>query len=598
MRRSAGRNQEHRAAYMPDSYGNAWVGDAQEKSDMPARPGYSDDPFSQDAQYAYGVQNAQPPRNVQPDPFYQDESYADTAPYPDAAYQQPIPYADGPYARRPYAPQPKRDKQSNNYSDHNRRRNSNGPWLIIALVSGLLLALGMIFISNAYGAYAPFRRKAESTKAALFAQGVIVDGVSIGGMTRAQAETALAQSETHTSQALQMTIRIDDSLFRLTQSDVPFERNTQAVLDQAYAIGRQNSVQTLNSAVTPMEWRYQVAQYTAQNNAYLYTQVTYDKADVHTYVNSLAASVDKAAADAMVATFDFNTRSFTFTDEVYGAKLDTTALYDALISQLDSKNYSAVIQTATASITPSITRVELMNTFTKISSYTTTTTADYNRNTNIVLAAAAVNGTVLNAGETFSFNSVTGQRTAAKGYLEAAAIAGGTTTVEIGGGVCQVSSTIFNAAMMADLTLVSRSPHTWPSTYVDPGRDATVNWPNLDFQFKNQRDTPIFIVCYFSQGKSLSAKGTVTVEIYGVTLGTGLSIDLKTKLISTQEPPAEAVYQRNTTLAPGTEQVLKKARTGYVYETYRVYLRNGSEYRRELLCTSTYKMIQQVIEYN
>jgi len=88
------------------------------------------------------------------------------------------------------------------------------------------------------------------------------------------------------------------------------------------------------------------------------------------------------------------------------------------------------------------------------------------------------------------------------------------------------------------------------------------------------------------------------VEIYGVTLGAGESIELQTKLISREDPPDEPIYQRNTNLEPGTEQVLKKARTGYVYETYRVYLRNGTEYKRELLCTSTYKMIQQVIEYN
>ena len=73
---------------------------------------------------------------------------------------------------------------------------------------------------------------------------------------------------------------------------------------------------------------------------------------------------------------------------------------------------------------------------------------------------------------------------------------------------------------------------------------------------------------------------------------------LATKIVSTTYPPQEALYQQNPLLPPGTVQELKKARTGYVVETYRVYQRNGAEYKRELLCTSTYKMIQQVIEYN
>ena len=144
---------------------------------------------------------------------------------------------------------------------------------------------------------------------------------------------------------------------------------------------------------------------------------------------------------------------------------------------------------------------------------------------------------------------------------------------------------------MADLTILSRSPHTWPSNYVDKGRDATVNWPNLDFSFRNDKSTPIFIVAYYSQRQC-------TVEIYGASLGAGMNIQLSTKLISTTEPPAEPIYENNPLLPPGTVQEKKKARTGYVVETYKVYLQNGVETRRELLCTSNYQMIQQVIEYN
>ena len=135
-------------------------------------------------------------------------------------------------------------------------------------------------------------------------------------------------------------------------------------------------------------------------------------------------------------------------------------------------------------------------------------------------------------GETFSFNDRVGERTAQKGYQMAPAIAGGTTFDEIGGGVCQVSSTLFNAAAMSDMTIVNRSPHAWPSSYIDKGLDATVNWPNLDFSFRNNRETPVFIIAGY-------AKRKVTVEIYGMISGPGETVALDTTLISTTKPPGE-----------------------------------------------------------
>ena len=122
--------------------------------------------------------------------------------------------------------------------------------------------------------------------------------------------------------------------------------------------------------------------------------------------------------------------------------------------------------------------------------------------------------------ETFSFNQATGERTAAKGYKEAAAISGGTTRDEIGGGVCQTSSTLFNAVARANLEIIERNPHAWPSNYVEKGFDATVNWPGLDFKFKNNTDWPVFIVAGYSNQK-------VTVNIYGMHLGAGGEHDLK-----------------------------------------------------------------------
>ena len=463
-------------------------------------------------------------------------------------------------------------------------------WAAVGLVCFLLLAALVMMVNRWHQDYMPFRQKVSIVNRDTIAQGVLVDGVHVGGMTRSQAEKALDRQIKQDAGELRMAVQVDGQTWIMTPNELPFVRNTKTVLDTAYAVGRQGSVETIATGVTPFEYRYQHLYHTVATHVALHTEVTYDPATVRKLVGIIEANINRDAIDSQVATFDFNSRSFTFTEDRAGARLDGEKLYNRIIDALNRKDLQATITAASETIAPRVTRSELMNTFSLVSTYTTETTSDSNRNNNINLAAHAVSGTVVMPGETFSFNQTTGQRTTEKGYLPAAAIAGGTTVDEIGGGVCQVSSTLFNAAAMADMTILERSPHAWPSNYVDKGRDATVNWPNLDFTFRNDKETPIFIVAWYSQR-------LCTVEIYGATMGAE-SIELATQLVATTDPPAEAEYVQNEALEPGTQQVKKKARTGYYVETYKVFKRNGREVGRNLLCTSDYPMIQELIEYN
>ncbi len=529
------------------------------QDDSPAAPDAESEPWSGTA----------PEDSLYPDMVYQPRRRAER--HPESFQHTPPPYD----ADAVYDP-PERNR---------------GIWMGIAFSCLALIVLILYGVSRWHRAYAPFRQKVAIVSQDTIAQGVLVDGIHVGGMTRAQAEQALKTDFTQTAGELHMTLRVDDKTWILTPAELPFVRNTQSVLDTAYAIGRQGSVETIASGTTPFEYRYQHLYHTVASHVDLHTVVTYDPATVRSLVGIIEANINRDAVDAQVATFDFNTRSFTFTQDQAGAKIDGDALYNKIVDALNRRDFSATITMSSQVITPSVTKAELMNSFSLVSSYSTETTSNANRNTNIDLAARAVSGTVVMPGETFSFNKATGQRTIEKGYLPAAAIQGGATVDEIGGGVCQVSSTLFNAAAMADLTILSRTPHAWPSNYVDKGRDATVNWPNLDFTFRNDKSTPIFIVAWYE-------KRTCTVELYGASLGTGRSISLATKLVYAMEPPEEAIYELNPALEPGTMQEKKKARTGYLVETYKVYKRNGRETSRELLCTSTYQMIQQVIEYN
>ena len=464
-------------------------------------------------------------------------------------------------------------------------------WPLLALVCLSLLAAMGIYIMNLYRPYAPFRQKVSLSSQGVFAQGVMVDQVNIGGMTQAQAEAALQGEVMRQDNTLCLYITVDGLTWAITADDLPLKRNTQEVLNSAYAVGRQGIRETIGSSITPFEYRWAHLYQTAASPVSLRTSAVYDPEKVRQLLGIIESRVTRTPVNAQIATFDQLTRSFTFSPEQYGATLDMEQLYNRVIDALDRKDYSARIEMDTVPVAPQITQAELTRSFTWLSTYTTFTTDDPNRNKNIDLAARAINRMLVMPGETFSFNAATGERTAEKGYQPAAAIAGGAVIDEVGGGVCQVSSTLFNACAMANLTIVSRSPHTWPSTYVDKGRDATVNWPDLDFRFRNDTGLPVFIIADYQAN-------LCTVEIYGASLGDGMHIDLETAVVSVQDPPTEPNYEYNPQLPPGTVREKKKARTGYEVETYKVFKQDGREIRRELLCTSRYEMIRQVLEYN
>ena len=469
-----------------------------------------------------------------------------------------------------------------------RRR---GLWAILAGVSLLVILLTGFLVYSASRAEAGFLQKKAALRPGVFYDQVYVDGVALSGMSFAQAESALSQHAESAGQPLSITLKVDDTAFQISHQQLPFMRNTRAVLEEAWSIGRQGFSWMIGEELPPFELRYRHVQQTRRDKAQFVTQVSYDAQKLRALCESIVSQINRDPVNAVIASFDFATKSFTVTRDVPGRKVTVQELMTPLSEALNRKDYQAVIQLASTPILPKVTSTDLQNGFSTLASFTTKTTSDKDRNNNIALAAHALSGITLMPGETLSFNEATGQRTIEKGYRGAPAIAGGVLIDDVGGGVCQVSSTLFNAAAMAGMTIVDRSPHAWPSSYVDKGLDATVNWPNLDFKFRNDKDTPVFLIASYDNRK-------VTVEVYGMRTGPGESIQLETQVTDTRVPPNEPLMQPNPSLPPGTRQELKKPRTGYVVDTFRVYLRDGVAYRREKLFTSRYPMVQQVIEFN
>lgn len=424
--------------------------------------------------------------------------------------------------------------------------------------------------------------------------GVYIDGVHVGGMTKEQAKQALATvpGAMGTSQ-FSIDVNVEGYLWTIASQNVPLYRNVDEVITQAYAVGRSNTAAIRGTTTTPFKQRLSAVQDVWTNPVALYTVTTYDRDTVRGITAGIAEAINREPINASVATFDPVTKRFTFNADENGVYIDAEAIYREVAAMLDEGVYYGTVAVTPEIRLASVTKAELMNRFGLVSTFTTKKTGNTNRTTNIALSADAISGTTLLPGETFSFNRATGERTSAKGYKPAAAIAGGETFDEIGGGVCQTSTTLFNAVVRANLEIVSRKPHAWPSDYVPKGEDATVNWPNLDFKFRNNTDWPIFIVASCDKSNK-----TVTVDIYGMSLGDGVAIDLKSEVVYKKEPPSETLYVYNPSLEYGTEKQTIKARTGYRVETYKVFYQNGVELSREKLHTSDYKMYQKTVEHN
>ena len=220
----------------------------------------------------------------------------------------------------------------------------------------------------------------------------------------------------------------------------------------------------------------------------------------------------------------------------------------------------------------------------------TTTFSTYDKNTinrgiNIKLASQAVNGKVLAPGEIFSFNQVVGERSAARGYQTANIYTSGQIVEGIGGGICQISSLLYNIALYSGLEIVERVNHQFTVSYVELGTDATVSFGSIDFRFKNNTDWPIKIVCDIKDN-------SVEINFIGTDEHPGRNIAVETKVI--QEYPFNTIEQMVTTLAPGQKSVKQEGMTGYYVTAYRVF-KTGDDVVREELGKSWYSKRDKIV---
>lgn len=465
-------------------------------------------------------------------------------------------------AGRPPGSRPNHSGYSSSGRRGRKRRRSSVNYRVIAIV-GVILILAITAV-----VYGMQHSKKTNTDAESLAEEttsepetelekqVVVDGIQITGMSRSQAREEILKKYHWDMKAVYGEETYDIANL--------MEEKLNGLLDEIYT-GEAKESYTLDTTGLEEAVKAQAA--------------------------AAAAKWDKAPKNGSISGYDAATDTFLFDGEETGLSVDQEKLAADIQSALTSKKFDSVIQVTAQQVEPEISAEAAKEKYKTIGSYTTKTTANKKRNTNIRLASEALNGTIVQPGEELSFNDTVGERTAAKGYQGAAAYNNGEVVEEIGGGVCQVSTTLYNAVLRAGLEISVRRSHTFEPSYVTPGQDATVSWGGPDFKFINNSATPIGL-------RASYADQVVKISVYGIpVLEEGVVYELESKKIAVLDPPAPT-YEEDQTLQLDEEVVKSAGSSGSRWETRLVITKDGVEVSREVDHTATYKGHAPVIRRN
>lgn len=456
--------------------------------------------------------------------------------------------------------------------------------LLIAL-AGVVVVGGSAAVLYALGFIGgPSAKELNSDK---FYTGVFVDDISLGGLTMDEARRQVEAKQNAYAASTGVTITGFDQSWLLKIADADRSYDTQAVLQRAWSQGREGSDRDRRSFIRKLP----------ANPVRLNTTLTVDPLKLEQQVRALAAPFAVAPVDATFAGYDLSKpdgERLSFTPDIPGSRVDDNALWEGVKAQFVNGTYGTV-QMTVVPVKANLRLTDLQAGMRLVVRFKSTM-KDHSgpRYTNIKIACAAISGRFLLPGETFSFNDATGPRTAAKGYQTAHIINGGVVDNGLGGGTCQVSGTLWNAAARADLTIVERNAHTLRSAYLPLGQDATVDYGHYDLKFMNDKDTPVLIIMYIGTGEN---KNDVFAEVFGAPLPDGQTIKLLTQKTATVRAPDTVSYAPSEAVKRGTTETVKP-HDGVKATTYKLYMHGDREVRRAVLHKDYYREAGTIIVYN
>jgi len=415
-----------------------------------------------------------------------------------------------------------------------------------------------------------------------FKEGVKLIGVDVSGLTAEEATGLVKNAAEKKLKTVSITVSAGEQSITLDYQALGMNYDIAKALEDGLAYGRGGDAVTDISASGAGEFD---AEYTWSREA------------IEIALNNIGATINTQAVEpyAVPVTDWTSEERFTYMDGVSGQALNVTDTADQIETALRSLNFQTEIAAVTNAVLPTMTLDQVKAETQFIASFTTKFTAPrddetkQNRKFNIQKAADIINGQAVQPGEQWSFNTVVGPRTYELGWKGANGISGGKEyTTQAGGGICQVSTTLYNALLCGNLEIIDRRAHSIPSDYVEKGLDATVDTSGIDFVWKNNTEYPIYVFVRVALVEGSSSRNTITVYIYGAPLPEGVTYKARSEIIETTER-TDTIYTQDATIAVGYQKEMVLRHDGFVAEAYLDKYVNGELKESILLHTDKYK---------
>lgn len=431
------------------------------------------------------------------------------------------------------------------------------------IVAISLMAFALILIWNPQISYAS---ENEDT----IVKGVFIDTVDISGMTVKEAKAAL-KKHIDGLRSKSFAVVLGDSTFVTTMGELGYTYESNNYIKQAIGLGKSGNLIK----------RYKDNKDIEQGKKIYPLSYSYDKSKLRQIIEDNAI---KYAVAPKNASFSRQNGKFNYTDHALGSKMEVEPTYTAIKDMLDNWNrMDFVVRATMVDVEPQFTKQSLEKATSLIGEYTTeykSSSAD--RAANLKNGARLINNAVIYPGEVFSSYTYLLPFSVDNGYYVAGSYNAGRIEQSIGGGACQVTTTLYNAVLFAELDIVERSAHSMTVSYVDLAHDAAIAEGSKNFRFKNNTDMPILIEAFSEDRK-------ITFRIYGHdTRDSDRIIKYENKVVKEISPSSKEKITEDPTRPTSYRKVTQNAKKGYQAELYKVVYENGVEVSRELVNKSYY----------
>lgn len=405
--------------------------------------------------------------------------------------------------------------------------------------------------------------------------GVKIENQDLSGKTKGEAKSIIEKKYKVGIIKKKLNIKTDARNYTLDFSKINPKYDIDGAINQAFNYGKDRNLLK----------KYQLIKFSSTKKFDL--KLVYDDKPVNEFIDSIEKEVNKAPVDA---TLNVSQGNIKVVPEKKGETLQKDKLKKELSSKINGEiDHDIDIKAPMQAVNAKITGDKISSINYKIGEFSTEygSISSPERENNIVLATKSINGKILMPGDMFSFNDIVGERTAERGYEAAPIIVGDKVDSGLGGGICQVSSTLYNAVIRSNIKSVERTHHSLPSHYVKLGMDATVDYGNLDYKFKNTLKYPIYI-------EGDASGGVVSFNVYSNNSLAGIVTELSSNVYQTVEPNIK--YQDDATLPEGKTEVEKPFSTGYKVKVTKTTTQNGKLISQETITDDYYEPVEGIIK--